>query len=129
MPADQQRAYEVGYGKPPRHARFQKGRSGNPRGRPRGSKNLSTLLNEALNELVLVTENRGRRKITKLQVMITQLVNKAAQGHWPAVKILLDIHQAIESRTEPASPETSAFSAADEKVIAQLRARFARSET
>ena len=27
--------YEVGYGKPPRHTRFVKGRSGNPRGRPR----------------------------------------------------------------------------------------------
>lgn len=25
--------YEVGYGKPPRHTRFQPGRSGNPRGR------------------------------------------------------------------------------------------------
>ena len=73
MSADQQRAHEVGYGKPPRHTRFQKGRSGNPRGRPRGSKNLSTLLNEVLNERVLVAENRGRRKITKQQAMITQL--------------------------------------------------------
>ena len=128
MPADQQHADEVGYGKPPRHTRFQKGRSGNPRGRPRGSKNLSTLLNEALNERVLVAENRGRRKIAKQQAMITQLVNKAAQGDWRAIKILLEIVQAIESRTEPAPPETSAFSAADEKVIARLRARFSRSE-
>ena len=29
-----ERDYEVGYGKPPRHTRFVKGRSGNPRGRP-----------------------------------------------------------------------------------------------
>src|SRR5439155_2145375 len=27
--------YEVGYGRPPKPSRFQKGRSGNPRGRPR----------------------------------------------------------------------------------------------
>ncbi|MGJ3627161.1 DUF5681 domain-containing protein [Sphingomonas sp. MMS24-JH45] len=32
--------YEVGYGKPPIHARFQKGQSGNPKGRKKGSKNL-----------------------------------------------------------------------------------------
>jgi hypothetical protein len=125
MATDQNRDYDVGYGKPPDHTRFQKGRSGNPR----GSKNLSTQLNEALNERVLVAENRRRRKITKQQAMITQLVNKAAQGDWRALKILLDILQAIESRAEPALRETSAFSAADEKVIAQLKARFARSET
>ena len=129
MATDQSRDYDVGYAKPPRHTRFQKGRSGNPRGRPRGSKNLSTMLTEALNQLVLVAGNRGRRKITKQQAIVTQLVNRAAQADWRAIKILLGILQAIESRTEPASPGASGFSAADEQVIAQLRARFARSET
>ena len=128
MTTDDRRDYAVGYGKPPRHTRFQKGRSGNPHGRPRGSKNFSTLLSDALNERVLVTENRGRRKVTKQQAIVMQLVNKAAQADWRAIKILLDMVQAIESRTEPASSETPAFSVADEKVIAQLKARLTGSE-
>ena len=117
--------YEVGYGKPPRHTRFKKGQSGNPRGRPSGSKNLSTLVIEALNELVVVAENGGRRKITKRQAIITQLVNQSAKADWRATKILLDILQAIEARPEPIATE-NAFDAADEKVVEQIRARFAK---
>src|SRR6516164_2754915 len=70
--------YAVGYGKPPRHGGFQKGRSGNPRGRPKGSKNFATLLAEALDEKVQVTEDGRRRRIAKRELVIKQLVNKSA---------------------------------------------------
>jgi Family of unknown function (DUF5681) len=124
MPPENQRDYEVGYGKPPCHTRFVKGQSGNPRGRPPGAKNLRTLLSEALNETVIVTENGGRRKVTKRQAIITQLVNRSATADFRAIKILLDIVRDIERQTEPTAPETSDFSEADEKVLEQIKARF-----
>ncbi|MGB9646769.1 MAG: DUF5681 domain-containing protein [Stellaceae bacterium] len=123
MPSDNKGDFEVGYGKPPRHTRFKTGRSGNPRGRRPGSRNLSTLLGEALNEPVIVAENGGRRKISKREAIIKQLVNQSAQGDWRAAKLLLDILQDIERRTEPQTPESS-FGSADEKVIEQLKARL-----
>ena len=126
MPFDKQRDYEVGYGKPPRSTRFKKGQSGNPRGRSSGSKNLSTLLSEALNELVIVTENGRRRKVSKREAIIKQLVNQSANGDWRAVKMLLEILRDIEGQTEPAADEPSAFTAADEEVIEQLKARLSR---
>ena len=128
MPPDHKCDYEVGYGKPPHHSRFQKGQSGNPRGRCSGSKNLLSVLSEALNELVVVAENGGRRKISKRQAIIKQLVNQSAKGDWRAAKLLLDMLRDIERQSEATSPETSSFSAADEKVIAQLRERFSKAE-
>jgi hypothetical protein len=126
MPPEDQRDYEVGYGKPPRHTRFKKGQSGNPRGRPKGSKNLPTLLSEALNEPVVVAENGRRRKITMRQAIIKQLVKRSATADLRAMKILLDMVRDLERQAEPAFPETAEFSEADEKVLEQLRSRFSK---
>jgi uncharacterized protein Veg len=97
--ADKKRDYEVGYGKPPQNTRFKKGQSGNPCGRAPGAKNLKTLLIETLNEPVVVTENGGRKRISKRQATFKQLVNEAAKGNWRALKLLVDILQDIERRT------------------------------
>jgi hypothetical protein len=85
------------------------------------------LLNEALNEPVVITENGGRKKVSKRQASLKQLVNEAAKGKWPALKLLLDILQDIERRTAPQTEESS-FRIADEKVIAQWKARQRRKE-
>ena len=71
------RDYEIGHGKPPRCRPFQKGQSGNPRGPRR--KDLAVLLVAALNEPVYVTIDGKRRKITKREAIVTQMVNKSAK--------------------------------------------------
>ena len=129
MRPDNEPDYKVGYGKPPRQTRFQKGQSGNPRGRPKGSKNLTTLLGDALNEPVIVAENGGRRRITMREAIIKQLVKRSATTDLRAIKILLDMVRDIESQTEPAFAETRAFTEADEKMLEQLRARFSKGQT
>ena len=78
--------FEVGYGKPPKDNRFKKGQSGNKAGRPKGSRTFLTVLENALNERVTVTENGRQRKISKLDAMVTQLVNRAAGGDIKAIQ-------------------------------------------
>jgi len=124
MPAEAPREYEVGYGKPPRHTRFKKGRSGNPKGKTRGSKNLSSLLSDALSEPVFVVENGRRRKITKREAMITQLVNKSAKGDPKATQIVLAMLQDMERRADPGAAANATFTEADQQLIRQLRARL-----
>src|SRR5947208_10957570 len=100
MAADQEGNYEVGYGKPPRHTSFQKGRSGNPAGRPRGKKNLATLLSDALDQKIIVVESGRRKKISKREAIVTQLVNKSASADLKATQIVLAMLRDVETRAD-----------------------------
>ena len=121
--------YKVGYKRPPLHTRFRKGQSGNLRGRPRGSKNFSTLLAEALNEPVVVTEDGRRRRISKRELGLKQLANKFAKAEAQATKISLALKLERERLAAAAPPaERPSFDAADEKVIANLLKRLRSKE-
>ena len=124
MTSPTRRRHEVGYGKPPRNTRYELGRSGNPRGRPGGSKNLSTLLSEALQEPVIVVENGRRRKIPKRQAIVTQLVNRSAKADLKAIQILLTMLRDIEAHADPGSADPAAFTEADQQIIQRIRARL-----
>jgi hypothetical protein len=119
MPSDKELDYEVGYGRPPRHTRFEAGRSGNPHGRPRRSKNLSTLLNETLSEPVIVVENGRRRKIEKRRAMLTQLVNRSAKGDLKATQIVLAMSCSFEDRADR-SADLEVLTEADRQIIAGI---------
>jgi hypothetical protein len=80
------KTYAVGYGKPPQETRFVKGQSGNRKGRPKGAKNLGTLLNEAGRQKVKMNEKGRVREVSKIEVMITQLINLAASGNLKAIR-------------------------------------------
>ena len=112
----------VGYGRPPMTTRFRPGQSGNPRGRPKGARNLGTLVAAALSERVAINENGRRRRITKFEATVKQLVNRAASGEARATQFLLALVQANEAR--PAQQDASRLSDADSIVMAELTRRL-----
>ena len=115
--------YDVGYGKPPKTTRFQKGQSGNPKGRPKGSKNLSTLLEEELEQPVLITENGRRRKITKRRASMKQLVNRAASGEHRALQILINYMHDHEKQADSSAPDPL-IDEADQEIVNGIFERF-----
>ena len=115
-------SYEVGYGKPPAHSRFRKGVSGNPRGRKSGSRNVASLLTEALDARVDVTEKGKRKKKTMLGVIITQLVRKSANADLKATDMVLALEEKHESRAERGRANTSNIYEVNEDDVAVFEA-------
>src|ERR1700739_1469309 len=123
MPSEITRDYAVGYGKPPVHTRFQKGKSGNPKGRPRGMRNMSTWLSTALNASIVVVANGRRKKITKREAIVTQLVNKSAAADLKATQIVLAMLREVESQDD-GSADPAVFAEADHEIIRRIQARL-----
>lgn len=74
MPRD----YAIGYGKPPVHSRFRKGRSGNPKGRPKGRANLKTDLLAELTETIVIREGDRQLRVSKQRKPTVKAVLHAA---------------------------------------------------
>jgi hypothetical protein len=119
-------AKSVGYGQPPEVTRFQKGRSGNPKGRPKGSLNVATAFTKALREKVTVNENGQRRTLTKLEAALKQLVNKAASGEMPALRQLIELSRDAEAKQNQTSEQSSVLMEVDQEVMNDLLKRFSR---
>jgi Family of unknown function (DUF5681) len=123
--SETKRDYKIGYGKPPRGRPFQKGQSGNPRGPRR--KDMSALLIAALNEPVYVTIDGKRRKITKREAIVTQMVNKSAKADLRATKMLFDMMKEVEQKAGAAAPpEPPKLTATDHEVVELFVARLRR---
>lgn len=110
---------ESGYKNPPKHSRFQKGRSGNPAGRPKGSKNTLKLLDAVLEQKIKIQQEGKTISITKKQAMLMQLVNAAVKGEIKAIAALFPYMMQLDMKEEQ-SMETSKLSLKDEEILQQF---------
>jgi len=84
--------YQVGYGKPPKHSQFKHDNTFGL-GRRTGSKNLKTIVKEALGAKVPVTIGGKTRKLTKLELTVHQIANKASQGDMKAIEKVIQLEE------------------------------------
>jgi uncharacterized protein DUF5681 len=81
----------VGYGRPPAATRFQKGQSGNPKGRPKGRKSVGKILRDALHRTIEVRDADRVRTMSKIEAVIEVTLNKALKGDHRSFAKLMDV--------------------------------------
>ena len=84
-----------GYGNPPKANQFKPGQSGNPRGRPKDKKSrtLHEAVRKRLQESVTLTINGKRQTMTRADLIVTQLLNKAANADIKATETLIKLER------------------------------------
>lgn len=105
----------VGYRSPPRRTRFQKGTSGNPKGRPRNRKK-DIPYDTVLGQMVTIREDGRERRVTAAEAFLLHLTRKGLAGDNAAARASLG---AIE-----AARENRAQSQSGDNRITQIRIVF-----
>ena len=108
----------IGYKQPPVHSRFQKGQSGNPRGRP---KKMPDFLEDAADILSApVTGHTNGKEITlpAMQAMFRSLCRKALKGDKAALRRVVDLMLTLE-------PEARQVAEQNAKAGGESRRKFA----
>ena len=82
---------KVGYKRPPVHTRFQKGQSGNPRGREKGVRNFAVEVKRSLEIPVKLNENGRPKRVSTQEALFMRLREKALKGDNRALETLIGL--------------------------------------
>lgn len=119
--------YLVGYGRPPVHTRFKRGRSGNPKGRPKGAKGLKTLARELLTAKVPVRTASGEKKMHRIEAVLHKTFELALKGNPRAQLQMLSLYASAVPETatiEDAAIPNEELTEGDLAILAELKASW-----
>ena len=108
---------KVGYKRPPRHNRFQPGRSGNPRGRQKAVRNLRSDVKRTLETPVRLNEQGRARRVSTQEAALLRLREKALKGDARSLDRLLELAQTFNSGAAIESFGENSVAAEDQAIL------------
>ncbi len=119
------RRYSIGYGRPPLGSRFKPGASGNAKGRPKNSKNLRTLIREAMTTTISVKEGSASRRVSKLEGVVLRQLQNALKGSDRSALAVIKMAMQMGFLEDPNDTvgEDNSLSAADAQILEHLLTR------
>ena len=120
--------HTVGYGKPPKHAQFQRGKSGNPKGRPKGSPDLAALLKASFGQQLTANVDGKSKKMPVIEALIRKNLAMALSGKPGAMKLALEHYNVAfppSNNNEPPSAGSS-FDLTPEQLAAVEKSNLLR---
>jgi hypothetical protein len=79
----------VGYGRPPKHTRWKKGQSGDPRkAKPKRAEDMVTLIDRLLLAPVKIVKNGVPTRTSAMDAIVQQLLQKSLSGNKKATHVL-----------------------------------------
>ena len=107
--------YEIGRSKPPKRTQFEKGKSGNRRGRPPGVRNHATEVQRALRTRVELADGRRVRTVTVQEAMLTVLAQQTLAGDARARDRLLE--QSARFNNQPSAAKKGPLPEEDQAIL------------
>ena len=99
------KADPIGYGQSPKAAQFQKGQSGNPRGRPKNRRR-DIPYDAALGQMVTIRENGKERRVTAAEAFLLHLTQKVLAGDSAAARVSLEAIEAARGKAQDRAAPT-----------------------
>jgi hypothetical protein len=91
---------EAGYRRPPAATRFQKGRSGNPKGRPRNRHNRPPY-DAVLGQTVTIKEEGVERRVTAAEAFLLYMTKRGLEGDGGAARAAMEAIEEARAMTRP----------------------------
>ena len=93
-----------GYGNPPKSTQFQKGVSGNPKGRPK-DRHRTAPHDKVLGQMVTVRENGVEKRVTATEAFLVHLTQQGISGNSTAARLSLDVLETARALRAKLNPE------------------------